>query len=292
MIIDGNALAKQFYQEIKKKVDLIHSQNLRTPHLSVILIGNNPSSEIYVKLKEKRALECGIKFSLFRFKEKSNPEEIINTIHEINNNPKIDGLIVQIPLPSNLNETTIIEHISPIKDVDGLHSLNMGKLLKNEETFISCTPAGIIELIKSTGIKLTGLHAVVVGRSNIVGKPIAILLLKENCTVTICHSRTKNLDKIISMGDIVIAAIGQPELIKGSWIKEGAIVIDVGITRIEDKNSVKGYRIIGDIEYEASFKKASFLTPVPGGVGPMTIAMLLKNTMKAYQNIERTSKNA
>lgn len=283
MIIDGNALAKKFYTEIKNEIDILRSQNKRAPHLSVILVGQNPSSQIYVNLKQKRSLECGMQFSLFRFEESISEQEIISKIIEINNSSDIDGLLVQLPLPKKFNENKIINSILPVKDLDGIHPINMGKLLKNEDALISCTPAGVMELIKSTGVKLAGLNAVVIGRSNIVGKPIAILLLKENCTVTICHSKTQHLDKIIKKCDIVVAAIGQPAMIKGAWIKKGALVIDVGINRREDKNKPKGYRIEGDVEYDKAFKRASYITPVPGGVGPMTIAMLLKNTLKVYK---------
>lgn len=283
MIIDGKKIASQFYDRARREVGVIVREGKRPPHLAVIMAGTNPASGIYVSIKQKRALECGISFSLFHLPENITEEDLISKINEINANGDIDGLIVQVPLPSHLNEKKILGSVSPEKDVDGLHPLSAGKLLQNEETYLPCTPAGIIELIRSTGAAPEGLHAVVVGRSNIVGKPCAILLLKENCTVTVCHSKTRNLPEVVQSADILVAAIGKAEFIKGSWIKPGAIVIDVGTNRVEDPAAPKGFRQKGDVEFSAAEKNASHITPVPGGVGPMTVAMLLLNTLKAYR---------
>lgn len=283
-IINGNKISNKIYSDINKEVLKLKKIKGKTPHLAVILIGDNPASLIYIKIKEKRARETGMDFTLIRFKPDSSEKKIIEKIKKINKNKNINGLIVQLPIPDKFNEKLLIGTISPDKDVDGLHPINLGKLLQNEETFIPGTPSGIMELIQTVKKDLTGLKAVIVGRSNIVGKPVSFLLLKENCTVTMCHSRTKNLKNEIKQADILIAAIGRPEFIKGNWIKKGAIVIDVGINRINDKNKEKGYRIAGDVKFNEAIKKASYITPVPGGVGPMTVAMLLNNTLKAYKN--------
>ncbi|MDD5066737.1 MAG: bifunctional methylenetetrahydrofolate dehydrogenase/methenyltetrahydrofolate cyclohydrolase FolD [bacterium] len=283
MNIDGNSIAGKIFYDIAAEVREFIKKGLPPPHLAVILVGNNPASETYVNIKKKRATECGIDFTLLHLQEDTPQEELIAKIRETSNNPAVDGLIVQVPLPKGLDEKKALQEISPDKDVDGLHPLNIGRLVQNEDSLLPCTPAGIIELIRSTGRDLNGLNTVVVGRSNIVGKPVSLLLLKENCTVTICHSRTKDLPGIIKKADLLVAAIGRPEFIKGDWIKEGAIVIDVGTNRIEDKSREKGYRQVGDVEYRTASGRASYITPSPGGVGPMTVAMLLKNTLKVYK---------
>ncbi|MBU1077179.1 MAG: bifunctional 5,10-methylenetetrahydrofolate dehydrogenase/5,10-methenyltetrahydrofolate cyclohydrolase [Spirochaetes bacterium] len=280
--INGKAYADKIYLEIREKTRRLKQKKGKVPHLSVIVAGDDPASKIYVNIKEKRAKENGMDFSLFRFKKDASEKSIIEKIKKINKNKKINGLIVQLPLPKKFNEKKIVNTVSLEKDVDGLHPASIGALLRNEDSFISCTPAGIMELIRSVKKDLSGMKAVIVGRSNIVGKPVSILLLKEHCTITICHSRTRNLKNEIKNADILVAAIGRPEFIKGSWIKKGAIVIDVGINRVEDKSRPKGYRILGDVEYKKAKKNASHITPVPGGVGPMTVAMLLKNTLKAF----------
>lgn len=289
-IIDGKKIADSIYSDIKKETQQIKKKYKKTPHLAVILVGDNPASQIYVKIKERRSQETGMKFSLLKFNTTTSEKKVIDKIEELNKSKTIHGFIVQLPLPKKFNEKKIIQCINPDKDVDGLHPINLGNLVQNEEVFVPCTPAGTIELIKSTSKNLSGLKAVIVGRSNIVGKPISFLLLKEHCTVTICHSRTKKLPSEVKNADILVAAIGQPEFIKGNWIKKNAIVIDVGINRIDDKTKPKGYRIVGDVEFNKAKQNASFITPVPGGVGPMTVALLLKNTLKAFYKQNKIKK--
>ncbi len=284
-IIDGNKISKKIYNEIKKEVTSLKEKYKKVPTLSVILVGDYAPSKIYVTIKRRRSEECGMNFHLYKFDDSISEKKLINLIKKLNRDKKISGIIVQLPLPKKFNTERILSFISPDKDVDGLHPINVGKLVLNEDTFLPCTPAGIMELLHSTKYKIEGKNAVIIGRSNIVGKPIAHLLLKENATVTITHSKTKNLEKIVKNSDIVIAAVGKPEFIKGSWIKKDSIVIDVGINRIPDKKSEKGYKIVGDVDFKNAYKKAKFITPVPGGVGPMTVAMLLKNTLKAFKGI-------
>ncbi len=282
-IIDGNKISKKVYLKIKKEITLLQEKYKRVPTLSVIVVGEYAPSKIYATIKRRRAEESGMNFHLFKFSEQVTERKLIKLIKKINRDKKINGIIVQLPLPKKYNTDKILNSITPEKDVDGLHPLNIGKLLLNEETLVPCTPAGIMELLKFYKVKLEGANAVVIGRSNIVGKPIAHLLLKENATVTICHSRTKNLGKIVKNNDIIIAAVGKPNFVKAGWIKKGAIIIDVGINRVGDKKSEKGYKIIGDVDFNSASKNAGFITPVPGGVGPMTVAMLLKNTLTAFK---------
>ncbi len=282
-ILDGKKLSAKILKNLKQEIQELKIRHKSAPHLAVILVGNNPASQVYVNIKKKRSQEIGMDFSLHKFPENITEKKIIKTINKLNKNKKIDGIIVQLPLPKHLDERKILDKIAPEKDVDGLTIQNLGALFAGHPYFIPCTPAGIIELIKSTRKNLSGKRAVIIGRSNIVGKPVSILLLKENCTVTICHSKTKNLDKEIKQADILVAAIGRAEYIRGNWIKKGAIVIDVGINRIEDKTSEKGYKLVGDINFKQAYKYASFITPVPGGVGPMTVTMLLKNTVESFK---------
>lgn len=273
-IIDGKALAQRLRDRLKNEVDMLKDQGIK-PGLAVVLVGDNPASLVYVKAKGKTCDEVGINSFQSTLHKEITQKELLWQISELNNNPKVHGILVQLPLPEHLDEELILEAISPEKDVDGFHPMNTGRLVINKPLFQPCTPLGIIKLLENTGVDISGKEAVVVGRSNIVGKPVALMLLHRNATVTICHSRTQNLREKIGRADILIAAIGKPAAIKGEWIKQGAIVIDVGINRLD------GGKLVGDVEFDEAFKKASFITPVPGGVGPMTIAMLLYNTVAA-----------
>ena len=271
-IIDGKALAGGVREEIRGKVDILHKKGI-TPKLVVILVGEDPASQLYVKNKEKGCLEVGMLSEIFRLPADTREEKLLSMINQLNNDKQVHGILVQLPLPKGLNEKNILEHIDPLKDVDGLHYQNMGKLFKGENpAFTPCTPTGIMHMLLSTGLEIKGKEAVVVGRSNIVGKPIAIMLLDAHATVTICHSRTQNLAEVVRRGDIVIAAVGKARLITGDMIKPGAVIIDVGTNRVDGK-------WFGDVDFVEAEKKASYISPVPGGVGPMTIAMLLKNTL-------------
>jgi len=273
-LIDGNKLAAALREKIKKEVLSLPNP----PGLAVILVGEDPASSSYVRMKEKDCAEVGIQSFPKHLPADTSEKELIKIIKQLNKNEHVNGILAQLPLPEHINEKKIIANILPEKDVDGLHALNAGKLFLGETNgLIPCTPKGVIEMIKTTGVALAGKRAVVIGRSNIVGKPVAILLLNEHCTVTICHSRTKDLGKVISEADIVVAAIGRPRMITGEMIKAGAIVIDVGINRVDGK-------LIGDVDFETAVQKASFITPVPGGVGPMTRALLLENTLLAQKN--------
>lgn len=275
-IIDGKATAANIRKELKEEVKKLEKEG-RVPGLTVVLVGDDSASHTYVKFKEKAAREMGIVSNIIRAKSDIGEDELLKIIEDLNKTKSVDGILVQLPLPDHIDEKVIIEAIDPGKDVDGFHPINTGRLFSGQKDilrFEACTPMGIIELLERENIDIEGKNAVVVGRSNIVGKPIAHLLLDKNATVTICHSRTKDLFFETSRADIVIAAVGRPEFIKGSMIKDGAVVIDVGINRVNDK-------LVGDVEFSSAAEKASFITPVPGGVGPMTIAMLMKNTIKA-----------
>lgn len=273
-IIDGKALAKEFNEHLSAEVAGLKKAGI-TPRITVIIIGNDPASEVYVKNKEHAAKKAGIKSIVERYGQDTTEGDILKRINELNKDGLNHGILIQLPLPKNYDLDKLLTAIDPAKDVDGFHPVNMGRLLAGQGCLRPCTPNGIIHLIESTGVDITGKAAVVVGRSNIVGKPVAIMLLEKNATVTIAHSRTKRLDSIIGGADIVVAAIGRPEFIKGDWIKKGAIVIDVGINKLEDG------RMVGDVEFDSAKKRAGFITPVPGGVGPMTISMLLRNTVDA-----------
>jgi methylenetetrahydrofolate dehydrogenase (NADP+)/methenyltetrahydrofolate cyclohydrolase len=273
-IIDGKEIAKKIKQEAAVEASQLKKGGI-VPGLAVVLVGSDPASRIYVKNKKAACAEIGIESFSHELPEETSEEELLRLIDILNGDAKVHGILVQLPLPSHLDEAKVIGAISPDKDVDGFHPYNLGKLLVGEARFVSCTPAGILELIDSTGVDIKGKRAVVAGRSNIVGKPVAILLLERHATVTICHSRTKDLAGEVAGADILVAAIGRPEFIRGSWIKEGAVVIDVGINRGKDG------KLKGDVEFDAAARRALAITPVPGGVGPMTIAMLMKNTIKA-----------
>ena len=279
-IIDGKLVSARIIDEIKKELKL---HNNIKPGLALVLVGNNPASEIYVKMKEKKCAELGYHSIVNRLSEKVTEAELLAHIRSYNNSSKIHGILIQLPLPKHINEMNILEAVDFRKDVDGFHPVNAGRLMIGEKCFIPCTPAGIHELLKRYNVETSGKNAVVIGRSNIVGKPIANILLQKsktaNCTVTIAHSATEKITDFTKKADIIIAAIGKPEFLKAGMIKEGAVIIDVGINRIDDPGSVKGYKVVGDVDYKSCYKKASLITPVPGGVGPMTIAMLMKNTL-------------
>ncbi|AEV68055.1 bifunctional methylenetetrahydrofolate dehydrogenase/methenyltetrahydrofolate cyclohydrolase FolD [Acetivibrio clariflavus] len=273
-VLNGKELATKIKGELKQTVEEIKKKGIY-PGLAVVIVGNDPASRVYVNSKKKACEEIGIESFEYALDENVSEEDLIKLIKKLNNDDRVNGILVQLPLPKHINEEKIILAIDSSKDVDGFHPENVGRLMTGNPQFLPCTPAGVMELIKESGIEIAGKECVIVGRSNIVGKPQSMLLLAEHGTVTICHSRTKNLEEVVKRADILVVAVGKPEMIKGNSIKPGAVVIDVGINRLEDK------KIVGDVEYESCSKVASAITPVPGGVGPMTIAMLMKNTVKA-----------
>ena len=276
MIIDGKKEAEILRHAIKKEISLLKEKTKKIPTLSVILIGNYAPSEIYVKNKVKKSKEVGINSNIIRYPDNVSENEVLKKIIELNEDSKVSGILVQLPLPKQINKEKIINLIHPSKDVDGFHPVNVGNLASGYHAITPCTPLGCSLLIKKIEKNLTGKHAVIVGRSNLNGKPMAQLLLKENCTVTIVHSKTKNIKDECSKADILIVAIGVPNFVKKDWVKEGSIVIDVGINKLENK-------IVGDVQFEEVKEKAKAITPVPGGVGPMTIACLLKNTLECFK---------
>ena len=286
MIIDGKKFARKLKFKLKKEIQSIKKKTRLTPGLTVILIGNHAPSEIYVRNKAISAKEIGINSKVLRFKNSISETKLISVIRKLNKDKKVHGILVQLPLPNHIHGHKIIEEIDPRKDVDGFHPINVGNLSSGKDSLISCTPLGCYLMIKSIRKNLSGLNALMIGRSNLNGKPMVQLLLKEDCTVTIGHSKTKNLKELCKKADIVVVAAGKANLVKGDWIKKGAIVVDVGINRVKKKN---GYKIIGDVEFKSVVKKAKAITPVPGGVGPVTIACLLNNTLKAFKNINYLS---
>ena len=276
MIIDGNKIAETLRQKLKKEIIEIKSSFKSVPGLTVILIGEDPASKIYVRNKEKFSKEIGINSEVIKYPENIEEKEVLSKIIELNKNKKVSGILVQLPLPKHINKQKVIETILPEKDVDGFHPINVGNLSSGYDSKIPCTPLGCFILLKEVEKNLSGKHAVVIGRSNLNGKPMAQLLLKENCTVTITHSKTKDLKSQCNKADIIIAAVGKPKLVKGDWVKKNAIVIDVGINKTPDG-------IVGDVDYNEVSKVAKAITPVPGGVGPMTIACLLRNTVECFK---------
>ena len=286
MIIDGKKFARKLKFKIKKEIQSIKKKTRLTPGLTVILIGNHAPSEIYVRNKTISAKEVGINSKVLRFKNSISETKLISVIRKLNKDKKVHGILVQLPLPNHIHGHKIIEEIDPRKDVDGFHPMNVGNLSSGKDSLISCTPLGCYLMIKSIRKNLSGLNALMIGRSNLNGKPMVQLLLKDDCTVTIGHSKTKNLKELCKKADIVVVAAGKANLVKGDWIKKRAIVVDVGINRVKKKN---GYKIIGDVEFKSVVKKAKAITPVPGGVGPVTIACLLNNTLKAFKNINYLS---
>lgn len=278
-IIDGKAIAENFKQAIATAVTELKQQQI-TPGLAVVLVGDDPASDVYVRSKGVSTKKAGMESFEFRMPASTSEEELLELIDSLNHRDDVDGILVQSPVPKHINYQTIVDTISPAKDVDGFHPINAGNLLIGMDGFVACTPLGCSILLKQTEAELSGKNAIVIGRSTIVGKPMAMLLLQSNCTVTIAHSRTVDLAAKCREADIVVAAVGIPELVKGDWIKPGAIVIDVGINRIGTTESGKA-KLVGDVEYDTAYENASAITPVPGGVGPMTIACLLFNTLKA-----------
>ncbi len=286
-ILDGKKTSNDIKDEVAGEVISIISNGDRPPHLAAVIVGNDGASLTYVGSKVRACEKVGFDSTLVSLEDSISEEELLDKVYELNNDKKIDGYIVQLPLPEHIDTQKVLLAVDPKKDVDGFHPVNFGRMALNLPTFISATPNGIMELLKRYEVPTEGKNTIVIGRSDIVGKPVSILMgLKTNpgnSTVTLAHSRTKNIEDLIKQADIVISALGVPNFIKEHMIKEGATVIDVGITRVED-DSEKGYKIVGDVDYENVSKKSSFITPVPGGVGPMTIAMLLKNTLQAYKN--------
>src|SRR3990172_6436678 len=274
-IINGKEIAAQVRAELKSEIQALKESSGVTPGLTVVLVGENPASVVYVRNKAKACEEVGIRSTQHKMPGTTTQAELLKLIKELNASKEVHGILVQLPLPKQINEEAILEEISPLKDVDGFHPYNMGRLMIGNPLLQPCTPFGVMRLIDSTGVDLAGKEAVVVGRSNIVGKPMAMMLLRRNATVTIWHSKTKDLADRIAKADVVVAAVGRAEFVKGDWIKEGAVVIDVGINRTPEG------KLVGDVDFEGASLRAGFITPVPGGVGPMTIAMLLKNTVEA-----------
>lgn len=275
-LIDGKAIAKEIREEVKKKVAEIVKSGARPPALAVVLVGKNPASVIYVENKRKACHKAGITSIEHMLDQDVSERDLISLIEKLNKNPDVDGILVQVPLPGKLHEHTVIERIDPLKDVDGFHPINVGRMVANAKGLRPCTPAGIVEMLKRIGIKLVGQNVVILGRSNIVGKPAATMLLHESCTVTVCHSKTRGLKEICQRADIIVVAIGKPKFVTADMVKEGAVVIDVGQNRTEEG-------LCGDVDFENVKEVSSYISPVPGGVGPMTIAMLMVNTLTAYK---------
>lgn len=284
VIVSGKVLATEKRSFIKEKVSELHTLKNIQPSLAVILVGEDPASQSYVRAKQKACEEAGIRSILEEYPSSITQQELLERITHFNQDASVHGILVQLPLPDHIDELAVIEHISPNKDVDGFHPVNVGRMMIDQKSFLPCTPYGIVEMIKSLNVPISGKHVVVIGRSNIVGKPVGQLLLKEDATVTYCHSRTKDLAAITKQADILIAAVGRAKLIGPEYVKEGAIVIDVGVNRLETG------KLCGDVDFDTVKEKASYITPVPGGVGPMTITMLLQNTLESAQNEARENK--
>lgn len=284
-ILDGQLVSQATKDELKLKVQELVKQGKKVPHLAAVLVGNNGASETYVGAKVRTCQEIGYKSSLIRLEETITEEELLKTIRVLNNDSDVDGILVQLPLQKGMSEQKIIDTIDASKDVDGFHSINVGRMVQGLPTFVSATPYGIMLLLEYYKIDTKGMNAVVIGRSNIVGRPMSILLSNAttpgNCTVTLCHSHSRNIKEICRGADLIVAALGRPGFLTGDMVKEGAIVIDVGITRVTDPTKKRGYSLKGDVSYEEVAPKCSYITPVPGGVGPMTIAALMKNTFRA-----------
>jgi methylenetetrahydrofolate dehydrogenase (NADP+) / methenyltetrahydrofolate cyclohydrolase len=281
VLIDGKKTSETIQSEIAEEVILIKNNGGKVPHLAAVLVGNDGGSETYVAAKVKACERVGFKSTLIRFDENVTEEELLNCVEKLNNDADLDGFIVQLPLPKHISEEKVVESINPKKDVDGFHAVNVGRMVAGMPAFISATPFGIMELIKRYKIETSGKNCVVIGRSNIVGRPMSILLSQKgiDCTVTLCHSRTKNLKEICAQADIIVAALGRTEFLTVDMVKEGAVVIDVGITRVKSDKTKSGWKLLGDVKFDEVAPKCSFITPVPGGVGPMTIASLLYNTL-------------
>ncbi|RJQ40236.1 MAG: bifunctional methylenetetrahydrofolate dehydrogenase/methenyltetrahydrofolate cyclohydrolase FolD [Anaerolineaceae bacterium] len=284
-IIDGKKIAEEIRQRVAEKIMERKKQGKSIPGLATVLVGEDPASQVYVRSKHKACEQLGIQSFSHVLPASTSQETLVKLVDDLNQDTRVHGILVQLPLPAGLDEEEVLLRISVKKDVDGFHPINIGKLAQKGRTpsFVPCTPAGVIELLRSTGVSLDGKNAVVLGRSNIVGMPVALLLVKENATVTICHSRSHNLPEITRMADILVASVGKPAMVRSDWVKPGAVVIDVGINRVDDPSAEKGYRLVGDVAFDEVSEVASAITPVPGGVGPMTIAMLMENTLRAAE---------
>lgn len=274
-LIDGRAVASRLREKIKREVEALKEGKGITPGLGVVLVGEDPASKIYVGMKERACKEIGIRSYVYRLPQDTSEEEILHLVDYLNKNSEVNGVLVQLPLPGHVSTERVLEAVSPEKDVDGFHPYNVGRLVAGRPSFVPCTPLGIMRLLEEYAIPIEGREAVVVGRSNIVGKPVAHLLLQRNATVTICHSKTRDLPAVVQRAQILVVAAGRPRMVRGEWIRKGAVVIDVGVNRLEDGS------LCGDVDFEGAAEKASYITPVPGGVGPMTITMLLHNTLEA-----------
>ncbi|MCM1170056.1 MAG: bifunctional methylenetetrahydrofolate dehydrogenase/methenyltetrahydrofolate cyclohydrolase FolD [Bacteroides sp.] len=287
-LIDGKTISETIKKEIAAEVASLIDKGYRAPHMAAILVGHDGASETYIASKEKNCRAVGMTSSLYRYEENISEKELLEVISFLNQDEEVDGFIVQLPLPKHIDVDRIIAAVDPAKDIDGFHPVNMGRLALGEDAFVPATPCGIMELLKRADIETSGKKCVVLGRSNIVGTPMALLMSRNNphanATVTICHSKTKNLAEEVRQADILVAALGKPGFVTADMVKEGAVVVDVGIHRIEDKTKQSGFRLLGDVDFDQVAPKCSAITPVPGGVGPMTIAALLMNTMKAYKN--------
>ncbi len=282
-IIDGKAIAKKVRDQVAEEVAELVAQGYPPPGLATVLVGDDPASEVYVGMKQRMCKKLGMESFSYRLPADSTQEEVEKLVSELNADPKVNGILVQLPLPKHLDDEAVLRTISVEKDIDGFHPLNIGRLAQKgrEPLFIPCTPNGVMVLLEESGVKFEGAEAVVLGRSNIVGMPAALLLVKRNATVTICHSRTKNLPEVCRRADILIAAVGRVEMVKKDWVKPGAAVIDVGTHRVDDPSTEKGYYLTGDVAFDEVKEVAGWISPSPGGVGPMTIAMLMRNTLRA-----------
>jgi methylenetetrahydrofolate dehydrogenase (NADP+)/methenyltetrahydrofolate cyclohydrolase len=282
-IIDGKAIAQEIRLQVKQEVERLKAKHLRAPGLAVVMVGDDPASEVYVRNKRKACRETGIESFAYDLETHTSESELLALVDELNENPRVDGILVQLPLPTHISPDAIIDRIHPDKDVDGFHPYNVGRLALRNPLLRSCTPHGIMTLLEHTGVELKGANAVIVGASNIVGRPMGLELLLAGCTVTICHRFTRDLDAQVKRAEILVVAVGKPNLIKGDWIKPGAVVIDVGTSRTTDG------KLVGDVEFDTARERASWITPVPGGVGPMTIATLLENTLYAAEKLHRVT---
>lgn len=286
-LIDGKKIAEKIRMEIRKEVAQMIDDEDKAPHLVAVILGEDPASQTYVRGKERACKSVGITSSVYKLPENTSEKELLELIDFLNKDPEVDGFIVQLPLPEHISEERVLQRINPSKDVDGFHPVNLGRMVSGLPAYLPATPYGIVQLLERSKIETEGKHCVVLGRSNIVGTPVSILLSRKanpgNCTVTICHSRTKDIEKIAASADILIAAIGQEGFVTADMVKQGAVVIDVGIHRVPSKKTESGFKLKGDVKFDEVSKKCSYITPVPGGVGPMTITSLLQNTLKAHK---------
>lgn len=284
-IISGKQIAEEMRAEMKKEIEELKSKHNLVPGLAVVLVGEDPASQVYVRNKKKSCEQIGVNSIEHKLPAETPEDELLALVDSLNNDDNVHGILVQLPLPKQIDENKVLNKILPTKDVDGFHPFNVGRMLVGDPVFLPCTPHGVQQMLIRNGTQVEGSHVVILGRSNIVGKPVAAILMQKtkgaNATITVCHSRTKNLPEVTRLGDILIAAIGVPEFVKADMVKEGAVVIDVGVNRVDDPSKERGFRLVGDVDFEAVKEKASAISPVPGGVGPMTITMLLHNTIRA-----------